>query len=88
MSGHKESGLVVALNLCESHPWTTRITLEGFSFNGVNFVNPVHESDKFQSASTFQWSSMRHSCNTSRFVCVLVTSMYFSGIGNDSSSGT
>ena len=36
----------------------------------MNFANPVHESDNFRSTSTFQWSSMRRSCNTSKFVCV------------------
>ena len=62
---------------------------EGCLFKNVNFVNPVQDSDKLRFASTFQESSMRLSCNTSRFVCaVLVTSMYFSGIGNVSSFST
>ena len=41
----------------------------GFSFNNVNFVNPVQESDKLLLASTFQKSSILISCNTRRFVC-------------------
>ena len=39
----------------------------GFSFNNVSFVNPVQESDKLRFACTFQKSSVRFSCNTSRF---------------------
>ena len=31
------------------------------------FANPFHESDQLRCTSTFQWSSMRFSCNTSRF---------------------
>ena len=54
----------------------------------VIFVNPVHESDKVRSPSTFQSSLIRFSCTTSRFAwVVLITSIYFSGIGNDSSFG-
>ena len=54
----------------------------GVSFNNVNLVKPVHESDRFRSPSTFQWSSIRFSCATSKSVCVdLITSMYFSGTG-------
>ena len=40
----------------------------GFSFNKVNLVKPLHESDKFLFESTFQQSSIRFSCNTSRSV--------------------
>ena len=50
-------------------------------------MNPFHESDKPLFEPTFQKSSIRFSCNTSRSVWVdLVTYMYFSGIGNVSSS--
>ena len=35
----------------------------------MNFLKPVHESDKVRSTSTFQKSLFRFSCNTSRFVC-------------------
>ena len=40
-------------------------------------INPLHESDKLLFESTFQYSSILFSWNTSRSVCVdLVTSMY------------
>ena len=45
-----------------------KIPVGGFSFNNVSFVNPVQESDKLRFACTFQKSSKRFSCNTSRFV--------------------
>ena len=49
----------------------------------------VHESDKFLFPSTFQYSSMRFSCAMPKPVEVhLVTSIYFSGIGNVVSVGT
>ena len=55
----------------------------------VNFVKPLHESDKFLFESTFQSSPIRSSCNTSRFVqTALVTWMYVSGIENVASFGT
>ena len=55
------------LNFCYSH--LGRINrFGGFSINSVNFVNPSQESDKLRFASTFQQSSRRFSCNTSRFV--------------------
>ena len=61
----------------------------GVSFSNVNLVKPVHESDRFRFPSTFQWSSTRFSCATSKSVWVdLITSMYFRGIGNDSSWST
>ena len=75
-SGHTWSSLAVvwtfeSLHLDRTCPWG------GFSFNMVNFVNPVHESDKFPFSSTVHKSSMRFSCMTSRFVWVhLVTSVY------------
>ena len=51
----------------------------GLSFNKINLVKPVHASDNSLSPSTFQWSSIRFSNNTSSDVCaVLVTSIYFS----------
>ena len=63
--------------------------LGGFSSNMVNRVNPVHEADWSRSPSIFQQSSMRRSSITSKVVLIaLVTSMYRSGIGNDSSLGT
>ena len=49
-------------------------------------MKPVQESDKSLDPSIFQKSSIRLSCITSKFVCVVLdTSMYFSGIGNDAS---
>ena len=57
--------------------------------NMVNRVKPVHASYRSRSPSMFQLSSILHSSNTSKIVLVaLVTSMYRSGIGNDSSLGT
>ena len=60
-----------------------------FSLNIVNLAKPVHVSDNSRSPSTFQQSSMFLSNNTSKHVSVaLVTSIYFSEQGNDSSLGT
>ena len=74
-------------NLCK--PPEHKKPLADFAFNVVNFVNAVHESAKLRSTSTFQQSSIRLSCNTSKFVCVVLdTSMHFSGLGNGSSFGT
>ena len=51
-------------------------------------MKPVQEPDKSLDPSIFQSSSMRLSRITSKFVCVVLEkSMYFSGIGNDSSLG-
>ena len=76
------------LNLCPSSP-KPHISFGRFSFNRVNFVNAFHESDALLFKSTFQQSPTRFSCMTSRSVWVdLVTSMFFSGIGNVSSFGT
>ena len=59
---------------------------DGLSFSRTNLVNPVHASDNSLSTSTFQSSSICFSNNTSKDVCVvLVTSMNFNGIRNDSS---
>ena len=61
----------------------------GFSFNTMNLVKNVHASDEHLLPSTFQQSSIFLSDITSRDASVvLVTSMYFSGTGNDSSLGT
>ena len=61
----------------------------GFSFNIVNLVKPVHVSDNSRSPSTFHQSSMFLSNITPKDVSVVrVTSIYFSGKGNDSSLGT
>ena len=61
----------------------------GFASNKMNRVNPVHESDRYRAPLIFQTSSMRRSSITSHVVLVaLVTSMYRSGIRNDSSLGT
>ena len=61
----------------------------GLSFSRTNLVNPVHASDNSLSPSTFQLSSICFSNITSGDVhVVLVTSMYFNGIRNDSSLGT
>ena len=54
----------------------------------INLVKLVQTSDNSLSPSTFQWSPMCFPRITSSDVCVvLVTSMYFNGIGNDSSFG-
>ena len=89
VSGHKFSGLWWLLEFLVSRTPSHRFPFGGFSYSGVNFVNPVRESDKLRSTSTFQESSVRLPCNTSKFVCVvLVTSTYFSGSGNVPSFGT
>ena len=60
----------------------------GFSSKRPNWVKPVHGSDKSLDPSIFQQSSMRFSYLTTKLVWVVLdTSMYFSGIGNDSSLG-
>ena len=60
----------------------------GFSFNKLNREKPVHVSDKSLGPSMFQSSSVRLACITSKVVWVtLMTSIYLSGIGNDSSLG-
>ena len=86
-SGHIWSGLEVncfLVNLSPDHVNPSR----AFSSSRVNCVKPVQRSDKSREPSMFQKSSMRFSCLTSKFVwVVLVTSLYFSGIGNDSSLG-
>ena len=48
-------------------PRTTNILEEVSHFIKGNFVNPVHESDKVRSPSTFQQSLIRFSCITSKF---------------------
>ena len=86
VSGPKWSSMIVAIFVSRS--LDHKNPLGRFSFGIVN-VNPVHESDKLRSTSTFQQTSIRLSCNTSNLVCVVpVTSMYFSGIGKVSSFGT
>ena len=86
-SGHKQSGLDVSCFLVSLHP-DHFYPSGGFSSHRVNCLKPVEGSDKSLEPSIFQWSSMRRSCITSKFVrVVLDTSMYFSGIGNDSSLG-
>ena len=77
-SGHTLSGLEV---VCFPVKWP--------------FIQPnksceiVHASDNSRSSSTFHSSSKCYCNNTSTDVCVvLVTSMYFSGTGNDASLGT
>ena len=77
------------LDFCQVSSRTTYILLEEVSFNKVNLVKPVHESDRILFPSTFQQSSIRFSCATSKSVWIdLMTSIYFSGIRNDSSLGT
>ena len=86
ISGHEHSGLVVAWIFAKRSSEHT-YPGGGFSINNVSFASPVHDSDKVP--STFQKSLTLFSCNTSRFVwVVLVTSKCFSEIGNDSSFGT
>ena len=64
-------------------------SIRWFSFNTVPLVKAVYVSDNSRSPSTFQQSSLLFSSITSKDGLVaLVTSMYFSGIGNDSSLGT
>ena len=61
----------------------------GLSLNKKNLLKLVHASDNSFSPSTFQQSSRFFSNNTSIDEnVVLVTSMYFNGVGNDSSLGT
>ena len=55
------------LIFCQSHPGP-HISFGRFSFNRENFVKFFHESDRFLFESTFQQSSTRFSCITSRTV--------------------
>ena len=74
---------------CQSPPGPHVYPSGGFSLDTVNLVKPVHASDNSRSPSTFQKSSTCFSNDISKDVSVvLVTSMYRSGIGNDSSLGT
>ena len=69
--------------------WLVSSQTRFFPSNTVNLVGTVHVSDNSRSPSTFQQSSMFFSGITSNDVLVaLVTSMYFSGIGNAASLGT
>ena len=88
-SGQKRSGLDVSCFLSNLHPdHTTYILLEGFSSNRVKREKFVHGLDRSLDPSISQWSSMRFSCFTSKFVwAVLDVSINFSGTGNGSSLG-
>ena len=80
-SGHKWCGLDVNCrgSVSPDHIYPSG----GFSSNRIKWVKPVQESDK-----SLDPSSMRRSCLTSKFVCVVLeTSMYFCGRGNGSSLG-
>ena len=87
ISGHTLSGLEVVCFLVSLDP--KHVYPSGdLSFSKLNIVKPVHASDNSLSALLFQQSAIGFSNNTSSDVCVvLVTSMYFNGIGNDSSFG-
>ena len=64
-SGHMWSGRDVVwifVSLTPDHIYP----FGGVSFNYVNLVKPVHESDRFRFPSPFQWSAIRFSCATSR----------------------
>ena len=54
------------LNFCQSLSPDFINPLGGFSLNKANFVKPFHESDKLLFETTFQLSSIRFCCNTSR----------------------
>ena len=66
---------------------TTYILWEGFSHNRVNFVKPFQESDKHLFESTVH-RLVSLAWRPNQLWVDLVTSMYFSGIGNVSSFGT
>ena len=77
ISGHLLSGLEVVCFLVSLSPDHVHPS-SGLSVNKINLVKPVHASD----------NSLFSINNTPSDVCVvLVASMYFSGIGNDSSLG-
>ena len=78
------------LNFCQSPPGPKKKPLEEvFLWIEWSFVNSVQESDKLLFVSTFQSSSIRFSCITSRSVWVnLAARTYLSGIRNVSSFGT
>ena len=83
ISGHSLSGLEVVcflVSLSPDHVYPSG----GLSFSKICLVRPVHASDNSLSPSTFQSSSICFSNNISDDVCVvLVTSVYFIGIGKD-----
>ena len=84
VAGHTLSGLDVACFLART------MYIRQVAFRSIKWILwcLVHASDISLSPSTFQSSSIIFSNNTSSDVCVvLVTSMYFSGTGNDSSFG-
>ena len=85
-SGRTMSGLEVVcfvVSLSPDHVYPSG----GLSFNEMKLVKPVHASDNSLSIHVRTIINI-FSNNTSSDVCVvLVTSMRFSGIGNDSSLG-
>ena len=86
--GHTWPGQVVVWTLV-SIPPDHKYPLESFSFKRVNFVKPLQEYDKCWLESTFQWSSIRFSCMTSRSVQIdFGTSMYFRCTRNVASLNT
>ena len=87
ISGHKWTGLDVVCFFVNRSPDHVH-PFGGLSSNLVNRVNPVHESDRSRFPSIFQSSSRRSSITSKVVLVALVTSMYCSGIGNDSSLGT
>ena len=71
-------------DFCQSPPAPHLSSRRSFVQKCKSRETSVHESDRFRFPSTFQWSSTRFSCATSKSVWVdLMTSIYFSGIGND-----
>ena len=86
ISGHTSSGREVVCFLVSPLPDHVYLS-GGVSFNRTNLVKPVHASDNSLSIDIPIIINFFF-INTSRDVnVVLVTSMYFSGIGNDSSLG-
>ena len=84
LSSLRGFGTLCRLNFCQSLSDNT-YPFGRVSFNRVNLVKPVHESDRLLFPSTFQSSSKQFFWLTSRFVRVdFITSIYFNGFGNDS----
>ena len=88
ISGHTLPSLEVVCFLVSKSPPGPCLSVRWPFVQQMNLVKPVHASDNSLSPSTSQSSSIFFSNNTSCDVCVvLATSMYFNGIGFDSSLG-
>ena len=85
-SGHTLSGPEVVRFLVSLSPDHV-CPSGGLSFNQMSLVKPVHASDNSRSPPTYVPVIINIFSNkiSSEINVVLVTSMYFSGIGNDSS---